>query len=220
MVFKDSFLYYKIIINFLEKTFGDLAEITLYSFEKTTDGELIGKSSNCNFDIGSSIPKTLRKLLTKYENSKDDEIEFITNFPGKDMEGELFRLSTFFIKDRKKLIGVFNIRINITEMVGAANFLNKMLKEITGGIERNLTKESDEVEELGTIEEYSHYLITEYFNGISKPIDAMNTSEKMEIVKSLNKKGIFNIKGSVSELAKRFNTSEKTIYRYLNNLEK
>lgn len=105
-------------------------------------------------------------------------------------------------------------------MVGAANFLNKMLKEITGGIERNLTKESDEVEELGTIEEYSHYLITEYFNGISKPLDAMNTSEKMEIVKSLNKKGIFNIKGSVSELAKRFNTSEKTIYRYLNNLEK
>ena len=45
----------------------------------------------------------------------------------------------------------------------------------------------------------------------------MTTSEKIEIVKSLDKKGIFNLKGSVGELAKRFNTSEKTIYRYLSS---
>ena len=38
MTFKDSFEYYSIIVNFLEKTFGDVAEITLYSFENKKEG--------------------------------------------------------------------------------------------------------------------------------------------------------------------------------------
>ncbi len=216
MTFNDSFEYYTIIINFLEKTLGDIAEITLYSFEKNKEGELISKSSNCSFEMGSSIPKTLGKLLEKYAKDEDPDLNFVTNFPGKANDGQLFRVSTFFIKDSKKnLRGVFNIRIDISNMIGAANFLNGLLKAITGGDERNIAKESDEVDELGTIEEYAQYVINQYFNNLKKLIDALNTSEKIEIVKQLNQKGIFHLKGSVGELAKRFNTSEKTIYRYL-----
>lgn len=220
MIFEDGFSYYSIIINFLERTFGELTEITLYSFEDGDEGKLIAKSSNCSFKLGSATPKTLRKLLDKYNNKKEsnDNIDFITNFPGKDNDGKLFRVSTFFIKGEKNsLKGAFNIKVDISEMVYAANFLNKALKELTGGLERNLEKESEEVDELGTIEEYSIYLINQYFDSLKKPMDAMTTSEKIEIVKSLDKKGIFNLKGSVGELAKRFNTSEKTIYRYLSS---
>ena len=107
------------------------------------------------------------------------------------------------------------IRIDISNMIGAANFLNELLKAITGGEERNIAKESDEVDELGTIEEYAQYVINQYFSNLKKPVDAMSTSEKIEVVKNLNQKGIFHVRGSISELAHRFNTSEKTIYRYL-----
>ena len=216
MTFKDSFEYYSIIVNFLEKTFGDMAEITLYSFENKKEGELISKSSNCSFELGSPVPKTLGKILEKYEKSKKGGLNFVTNFPGKGNDGQLFRVSTFFIKnDKKCLRGAFNIRIDISNMIGAANFLNELLKAITGGEERNIAKESDEVDELGTIEEYAQYVINQYFSNLKKPVDAMSTSEKIEVVKNLNQKGIFHVRGSISELAHRFNTSEKTIYRYL-----
>lgn len=216
MMFEDSFSYYIIIISFLEKTLGKMAEITLYSFEEGREGKLISKSSNCDFEMGSPIPKTLRRLLEKYEKDEDSNLDFITNFPGKDNDGKLFRVSTFFIKDiSNRLRGVFNIRIDISNMIGAANFLNELLRGITGGAERNIEKESDDVEKLGTIEEYAQYVIDQFFNDLKKPIDAMNTSEKIDIVKQLNQKGIFHLKGSVGELARRFNTSEKTIYRYL-----
>lgn len=106
MIFEDGFSYYSIIINFLERTFGELTEITLYSFEDGDEGKLIAKSSNCSFKLGSATPKTLRKLLDKYNNKKEsnDNIDFITNFPGKDNDGKLFRVSTFFIKGEKILL--------------------------------------------------------------------------------------------------------------------
>lgn len=220
MIFEDSFAYYITVISFLEKTLGNMAEMTLYSLEEGIEGKLIFKSSNCNFIIGSCIPKTLRKILDKYKESEDNTLEFVTNFPGKDSDGQLFRVSTFFIKNNAgHLIGVFNIRINISNMIGAANFLNELLKGITGGAERNIAKESEEVEELGTIEEYAHYLINQFFSELKKPIDAMNASEKIDVIRQLNKKGIFHLKGSIGELARRFNTSEKTIYRYLSTIE-
>lgn len=207
--------YYKTVINFLEKTFGNLVEMTLYDLENKKEGELIAKSLNCNFEIGSPVPKLLEKILIKYKND-EKKLEYITNFPGKDSNGNLVRVSTFFLKNsRGKVIGAFNIKMDISDMVGAANFLNKMLKEITGGEERNLSKESEEVEKLDNIEEYSLYVIEEYFNGLKKPIDAMSVEERIEIVQTLNKKGVFQVRGCISEISKRFNTSEKTIYRYL-----
>ena len=212
---KEKFEYYKIVIEFLEKTFGNLIEMTLYDLETKKNGILLAKSSNCNFEMGSSIPKLLEKILIKYKDGKE-KLEFITNFPGKDSNGNLVRVSTFFLKDETdKVIGAFNIKIDISEMIGAANFLNKMLKEITGGEERNLSKEFEEVEKLDNIEEYSMYVIDEYFMGLKKPLDALTIEEKIEIVQFLNKKSIFQVRGCISEVAKRFGTSEKTVYRYL-----
>ena len=40
----------------------------------------------------------------------------------------------------------------------------------------------------------------------------------MTIVKELQKQGIFLLKGAVKEVAKALNTSEPSIYRYLQNL--
>lgn len=212
---KKNYEYYKIVIKFLERTFGNLIEMTLYSLESNKEGELIAKSSNCDLEIGSTIPKLLEKILIKYKND-EEELEYITNFPGKDTNGNLVRVSTFFLKNTKGVvIGAFNIKMDISEMIGAANFLNKMLKEITGGEERNLTKELEDIEKLDNIEEYSLYVIEEYFSGLKKPIDAMDVEEKIEIVQNLNKKGIFQVRGCIGEVAKRFGTSEKTVYRYL-----
>lgn len=212
---EEKFKYYRIVIEFLEKTFGNLVEMTLYDLENQKNGILLAKSSNCNLEIGSPIPKLLEKILIKYKDDKE-ELEFITNFPGKDSNGNLVRVSTFFLKNKKgKVAGAFNIKMDISEMVGAANFLNKMLKEITGGEERNLSEEFEEVEKLDNIEEYSMYVIAEYFVGLKKPIDALTIEEKIEIVQYLNKKGIFQVRGCISEIARRFKTSEKTIYRYL-----
>jgi predicted transcriptional regulator YheO len=220
MKFENEFLQYKNLKTFLSDTFGNLIEITIYDLKNNINGELISKSSNCIDKIGSPLPKTLKKLLKNYSNQfQEDNKNFLTKFPGKDLDGSICRISTIFIKNNENnIIGMFSIKTNISSIIDTANYLNYTLKELTGGPERNLQKESEEIENnINTMEEYAEYLINQHINSLKKPIDSLSVSEKIEIIKSLAKMGIFNLKGSISEIALRFNTSEKTIYRYLNN---
>ncbi|MDP0507673.1 MAG: helix-turn-helix domain-containing protein [Fusobacterium sp. JB019] len=206
--------HYKFMVEFLGNSLGKDVEINLYSFLKNEEGKLVAKTLNCNEKLGSSIPNMYLKIIKKYKNIKGNVINKI---PGKDKNGKLCRISTYFIEDKlkEKIIGILNIKIDISEIISAANYLNETLKSITGGPERNLTQEYEEETFRITVEEYSEKMINKMFSEIKKPNDALTTSEKIRIVKRLDEKGVFNLKGNIGELAKRFNTSEKTIYRYL-----
>lgn len=202
------------MVEFIGKSLGKDVEVNLYSLLKNKEGELIAKTLNCKESLGSSIPSLYLKIIKNYKNINGN---MINKVPGKDKNGKLCRISTYFITEvtKKEIIGILNIKIDISEMVSAANYLNGILKSVTGGPERNLTKEYEEENLKITVEEYSEKMIDKMFSEIKKPNDALTTSEKIEIVKKLDEKGVFNLKGNIGELAKRFNTSEKTIYRYL-----
>ena len=47
----------------------------------------------------------------------------------------------------------------------------------------------------------------------------LSYQEKMEVVRSLDEKGIFLVKGAITELAAALKTTEVTIYRYINKLQ-
>lgn len=50
------------------------------------------------------------------------------------------------------------------------------------------------------------------------PPDRLSQQEKIEIVRCLDQQGIFLVKGAIVEVAKSLQTTETTIYRYLNKL--
>lgn len=60
--------------------------------------------------------------------------------------------------------------------------------------------------------------IQDSLNKFNVPPDRLSHDEKLEVIRSLDEKGTFLIKGSVIELAKVLNTSETSIYRYINKL--
>jgi predicted transcriptional regulator YheO len=47
------------------------------------------------------------------------------------------------------------------------------------------------------------------------PVDRLNQEEKIEIVRDLEGKGVFMLKGAVSEVAEKLGVSEATLYRYI-----
>ena len=52
----------------------------------------------------------------------------------------------------------------------------------------------------------------------SKPT-RLSYQEKMEVVRTLDEKGIFLVKGAIAELAAALKTTETSIYRYLSKLQ-
>ena len=51
------------------------------------------------------------------------------------------------------------------------------------------------------------------------PVEHLKKDEKVKIVAALKEKGVFLLKGAVTEVAKQLDSSEATIYRYLNEVE-
>ena len=49
-------------------------------------------------------------------------------------------------------------------------------------------------------------------------VDRLNQHEKKEIIQKLNEKGLFQLKGAISFVARHFSCSTATIYRYLSEL--
>ncbi|WP_261787627.1 helix-turn-helix domain-containing protein [Fusobacterium necrophorum] len=66
-----------------------------------------------------------------------------------------------------------------------------------------------------TLFQYSQYLIEDYFDSLSTVGAAMSIEERMKVVEDLQQKGIFQLKGNISTVAKKLEISEKTLYRYL-----
>ena len=54
---------------------------------------------------------------------------------------------------------------------------------------------------------------------LGKAPEDLSISERRDIVSELYKDGVFSYKGKVAEVARRLDVSEKTVYRYLRELE-
>ena len=50
------------------------------------------------------------------------------------------------------------------------------------------------------------------------PVDRLNQNERKEIMIKLYEQGLFQLKGSIPFVAKRFSCSQATIYRYLGEI--
>ena len=143
----------------------------------------------------------------------------MSKIPVKTKEGRLLRSSSYFIEEGEDVVGIINIAVDITDMVISGNFINSMLTELTGGPERNLSAESDILpDDFSSMEHHAYSIIDEVLLEIKTPPDALSADEKISIIGMLNQRGVFQLKGIIGYVAKRLYTSEKTIYRYLNNL--
>jgi len=54
---------------------------------------------------------------------------------------------------------------------------------------------------------------------IGKPIEKMQKNDKLEVVKYLQKKGVFLVKGNIDKIANKLNVSRYTIYNYLSEIK-
>ncbi len=69
-----------------------------------------------------------------------------------------------------------------------------------------------------SFEDLMNSTIEEVIHMYNVPPERLSLDEKLEIIKTLNERGVFLMKGSVNEVAKELNCSEVTIYRYIREL--
>lgn len=205
----------KQLANLMTNMFGDNCEVVIHDL--TTENmqlvHITGKVTRRT--IGAPVTDVVKKYLLLDGNAVEDNHCFMTLMD----DGSELKSSTSYIRNcQGEVIYAFCVNFNTTDHHNAIQmlqaFVNKTVAQRgvagrkTGGPE----KISFSIDH--TADSFFEQSVTE----IGKRPASMNTDEKIRLVKILEKKGAFQIKGMVGQVALRLGVSNFTIYNYLKKI--
>lgn len=161
-----------------------------------------------NRSVGGTMTTTMSRMLNEFGDEIPDKIAYkITTDDGK-----ILKCASIFIRDENgKVEGCLAINFDINDFVffsQAFSDLTFMKTPANGNGETlvDFTKKPDK-----SMESIIDTTVTQQ----RKPPAMMDKAEKKEIVQTLDKAGVFMVKGSVEYLARVFGASKYTVYNYL-----
>lgn len=214
-------LYHYIpLVDFLGKAIGPNCEVVLHDLTDPdhaiiaiANGHISGRK------VGGPTTDLVLKVL---KEGLDSGKAFITNYNSRVKNNGICRSSSLFIRDeQEQIIGVICVNVDVRNFVEAKKLLDSLIRcDAAPDTEKTTVDVVHVFENLqSSIDEVLTAIIDNVLNKYEIPPDRMSLEEKVEVVKRLNENGLFLLKGGLSELARRMQISEPTIYRYLNKLK-
>lgn len=217
---KVKLAQYTALVKFLGAALGPDYEIVLHDINgKDQSVAAIANGRISGRNVGAPLTdKALRFIADKTYQDQD----FLCNYTGRSKDERTLRASTMFIKDDGgRLIGMLCINFDPSRYQKASQDILKLCS-LDGEIflEDNHLHPAGEVENFSdSISEVTDTVLKRYLkDGI--PPERLTQEEKMAIVKQLEERGIFLLKGAVNEVATRLHCSAASIYRYLGKINK
>lgn len=216
---------YSILVDFLGKSLGPDYEIALHDIGYDSNS-IVAISNGAVSGRTIGAPMTNLALSIIAEKSYKDS-NYKLNYNGISNDQRILRSSTMFINDeREELVGMLCINFDDRKYVDISNQILKLCRP-DKLIEQNSTYESvssllDDGPETfsGSISEVIETVLNKELTENNIPFDRLTKNERLNIIDILNRKGVFMLKGAVSEAATQLYCSEPSIYRYLSKLNK
>ncbi|NNJ30966.1 helix-turn-helix transcriptional regulator [Lacrimispora defluvii] len=216
----DIMKHYEVLTNFLGNVLSDNYEIALLDLrEGKRCITAIANGQNSGRTIGAPLTDLALKIIREGIWKKEP---YLLNYSGLTKDKRPLISSTFFIKEGQELLGMLclNVDTQIYQQLcqsilklGGLSIDPPSSKIIDLPVEHTETFTND-------IGDIIASAMPDYITENRIPADRLTQDEKISIVKQLNEKGVFMIKGAVSEAALKLNCSDATIYRYLSKISK
>ncbi|WP_298705367.1 transcriptional regulator [uncultured Veillonella sp.] len=230
------------IVSFLGEALGPLVEVVLHdvtnpdaSIIAIANGHISGRQVG-----GPSTDLILRMIEEAKPSNKNKEKALPTsylNYNAQVKGNTPCRASSYFIRSEEgELLGCLCINVSVGHFLEARQLLDLLITPHTSlELLPSHTEDLPVKTETKDIENHEALLIYENLhNSIDDVIDTivkestsysialskLSTKEKVKLIKTLNDKGLFNLKGGVAAIAAKMNVSEPTIYRYLSQAKK
>lgn len=231
----DILQHYTVLVEFLGKALGPDYEVVLHDLSSKdfaiaaiANGHISGRKA------GGPLTDAALRMLSSRAYETDD---FLSNYRGLAPNGHILRSSTMFIRDDEgRPIGLLCINFDdwrykeLAEKLLSVVHPESYLEQHTAYTQPLMQK----TEEKPAPPEKAASPITENFSmdipalmqkifddataSLETPVDRLNQFERREIVEQLNEQGLFQLKGAVSFVARKFSCSNATIYRYLSEI--
>ena len=229
----DILQQYKILVEFLGRSLGPDYEIVLQDLTSENNEIIaIANSHISGRSTGSPLTNAALQMLSSRTYEKED---FLCNYSGIAENGHILRSSTMFIKDEDGTpIGLLCINFDDSRYLE----LSKTLRSIIHPAE--FTETAALLETAGTsaplpdshrnhtipvtenfamnISSLMQKIFDESTSDLQTPVDHLNQHERKQIITRLHEQGMFRMKGAISFVARKFNCSTATVYRYLSEI--
>lgn len=206
------------IADMIAKTFGDSCEVVIHDLSTpqssvvyAANGHVTGRK------VGQSFDHLIRQVLLNQNFSND----YAANYYFHTEDGRLIKSSTALLRDSGgKVAGALCINVDTTVLTAAASLLSGLLPSPKGAemwyghVAEN--READ-AEMPDHIMEIAEDLIEKIVG--DQDVEGMKRDEKIELIRFMDQKGLFLIKGTVDRVAKRMGISKVTVYSYLDEIK-
>lgn len=203
------------LMRFFGEMLGPDAEIILYDVDDRVVYQVLNPMDD-EMVPGSEMRSLERSFLDSRIYEKE---EFIVNYRALSRSKHKLKSATFFLRNnpQRQLQGMITVNINVERLVELRDVLNVM---ISGYRPYEASAESVFYNNFDvSVEGLVSNAIREELDRYKVEPTRLSYQEKMEMVRSLDNKGIFLVKGAIAELAAALKTTETSIYRYLNKLQ-
>lgn len=227
----NSLQQYVTIVEFLGKTLGPDYEVVLQDLNPEhqaivaiANGHISGRQ------VGSPLTDASLQMLSSKAYESND---FLCNYRGIAVNGHILRSSTMFIKDDEGTpIGFLCINFDdsrfqelngkLLTMVHPGSFLTRSPAEHDSvqNSHTGMSAPADPITENFSMDISSlmQKIFEDATSSLTTPIDRLNQHERKDIIEQLQEQGLFQLKGAISFVAKKFSCSTATIYRYLSEI--
>ncbi|WP_240841239.1 transcriptional regulator [Acidaminobacter sp. JC074] len=200
---------YYLVADLITRAFGKNCEVVIHDL--TTPKSSIVYISNGHV-TGKEIGETFNILIKQVLLSKNFENDITANYLTTTKDGRRLKSSTLFIRNSKDdVIGAMCINYDISKFEEIGQMMEAFLK-----VDETLIDSDDEP--IDNVLEIADSIIDKII-GKSNPL-GMSREEKLDLIRFMDSKGIFHIKGGIDKVADKLHISKVTVYSYLDSIRK
>lgn len=199
----------------IAKAFGKNCEVILHDVSDLEHSVILIKNGH----ITGRKPGAPMTDLGLYFLTSDlfHDTDFVANYQTESKDGKKLKSTTIFIRDKNnKIVGFLCINFNLEPLLNISREIEEFCH-----IKNNFQEKEDFIQEekeetfSESLDELMERLFTKAQQRIGKDINKMQKNDKIEIVRYLQKHGIFLVKDAIDRIAEKLNVSRFTIYNYL-----
>lgn len=194
----------------IAETLGNNCEVVIHDLTMPqTSVVYVANNSVTHRKKGDSFEHLIRQVLLN-KNFKND---YTANYQFQ-WDDKTVKSSSALIRNKKgDVIGMICINIDVSSIDSAIKVLND-LSFINNGKENAEESGKDEIDEVNMI---VNKLIDDIIGKKFNP--NQNKAKNLEIIRFMDQKGIFLVKGAIDRVAQKMNLSKVTIYSYINEIQ-
>ncbi|NLT96104.1 MAG: transcriptional regulator [Clostridia bacterium] len=194
------------IANGIYQTFGKNAEVVVHDLEQP-ESSLIYMAGNIT---GRKLGAPITNLVLETLKKNGDHAPNLIGYQSTTKDGKILKSSTIFIRDENgKIIGCMCINLDLTDFLTCQKILEYYIKT-----EKPFEPNTQE-EFYNDVNDAVEGIVQSVLSDYPVPVKLMEKDDKLNIVKRLDEKGGFLVKGAVDYVANILGVSRYTVYNYL-----